>query len=800
MKFRVIKNEPLEKAMNKANLVLVEVPVNTKKGQHRSHRWKRAIDALDQLFKDLGKKANAEDIAFIDKDTNKKVNKNELIDDYKKRGKKENKTLQSFVAENYKVSTKEDGKEEELTVKNKNIDNNKANETEDIKETEVPKEKIVTMASRSKYKQEKFYGTFKCGHEGEVYTGGYSEEYRQEAADDKFHHELCPHCQQKKIEEEREKEREEARKTSSELNLPELQGSEKQINWALSIRNRAVEELKPSMDYAEKILKENPSNDLAKAYLGMAKDLINNPKSSTWIDYRQHNFGDMITRLLSGYDWNSEDSYERFNSSGWKIKKDFIYDYNSLPKLDNEKAKYNRDSLCYSINEGMKQYFNKILKQDADSDYSSLLMEYIQKFKDIVENTDDELFYESLDDDDMSILYKTNEYRGKLSGDEDHDSMLKAYKKRNELIKDLVVRSDKNSLSENQLEAVKNTFETETNASFYLNIADLSFDEFIEVCKERNKKIKEKVDKVFKNVKDNPFIQAKKPDGTDKIESKGEYKKSESFQDLKKSLSKLKGMNTKIVGRAIMDMAGIDAPLYVTRNGKPIIVGRKLVSGYCSHSPITGDVYEIALVDYPKDRADSYKTAIHETMHGLLSKTMNGDKSFTYDLPHRYNEGIVEIVASAGLKEAYGKEYKNKDRRSYEDYVVDTVLKLKRMPEYKDKAISQLGQILGDAAFNGDTKTLEKIKKHLVNTRISYNQVKSFTPEQIEKAAKNRYAAEHDGDMTNFEKTQLAMLVERIKNTNYTLEDAMKGGYRALAFVLLYDILDEEDDETLGLL
>lgn len=87
MKFRVTRNEPLEKAMNKANLVLVEVPVNTKKGQHRSHRWKRAIDALDQLFKDLGKKANAKDIKFIDKNTNQKVGKEKLIEDYEKKGK-----------------------------------------------------------------------------------------------------------------------------------------------------------------------------------------------------------------------------------------------------------------------------------------------------------------------------------------------------------------------------------------------------------------------------------------------------------------------------------------------------------------------------------------------------------------------------------------------------------------------------------------------------------------------------------------------------------------------------------------
>lgn len=798
MKFKVTRNEPLEKAMNKANLVLVEVPVNTKKGQHRSHRWKRAIDALDQLFEDLGKKANSEDIAFIDKNTNKKVNKDELIKDYKKRGKKENKTLQSFVAENYKVSTKENGKEEELTVKNKNIGDNVTNETEDIKETKAPKEKVITMASRNKYKQEHFYGTFKCGHEGDLYTGGYSEEYRKQAAEDKFDHELCPHCEQKRIEEEREKEREEARKVAGEIGLPQLEGSEKQIDWALSIRNKVVEDLKPSIDYAEKILENEPSNKIAKAYVKMGKDFLNITDSAKWIDYRKLDFKNVMVNIISGYDWRDISWYGTFLSDNRRLDKDFLFDYNSLPRFESVEAERNKNYLCHFINTGIWKYLKLTLKEENPQ--SSEMAKWINEYQSIAENTNDELFYESLESDDFYILSESKEYRPKLSGNEDHDSMLKAYKKRNELIKDLVIRSDKNSLSENQLVAVKNTFETETNASFYLDAMDLSFDEFVEVCEERNKKIKEKVDKVFKNVKDNPFISAKKPDGTDKIESKGEYKKSESFQDLKKSLSKLKGMNTKVVGRAVMDMAGIDAPLYVSRNGKPFIHGRTPVSGYCSHSLILGDVYEIGLVDFPKDRANSYKTAIHETMHGLLSKTMNGDKSFTYNLPSRYNEGMVEIVASAGLKEAYGKEYKSKDRRGYEDYVVDTALKLKRMPEYKDKTISQLGQILGDAAFNGDIKTLEKIKKHLVNTRISYNQVKSFTPEQIEKAAKNRYAAEHNGDMTNFEKTQLAMLVERIKNTNYTLEDAMKGGQRYLAFVLLYNILDEEDDETLGLL
>lgn len=404
----------------------------------------------------LGKKANSEDIAFIDKNTNKKVNKDELIKDYKKRGKKENKTLQTFVAENYKVSTKENGKEEELTVNNKNTDNNKANTTEDIKETEAPKEKIVTMASRSKYKQEHFYGTFKCGHEGDLYTGGYSEEYRKQAAEDKFDHELCPHCEQKRIEEEREKEREEARKVAGEIGLPQLEGSEKQIDWALSIRNKVVEDLKPSIDYAEKILENEPSNKIAKAYVKMGKDFLNITDSAKWIDYRKLDFKNVMVNIISGYDWRDIPWYGTFISDNRRLDKDFLFDYNSLPRFESVEAERNKNYLCHFINTGIWKYLKLTLKEENPQ--SSEMAKWINEYQSIAENTNDELFYESLESDDFYILSESKEYRPKLSGNEDHDSMLKAYKKRNELIKDLVIRSDKNSLSENQLVAVKNTF------------------------------------------------------------------------------------------------------------------------------------------------------------------------------------------------------------------------------------------------------------------------------------------------------------------------------------------------------
>ena len=125
MKFRVLRSECLKKAFDKTKLVYVEVPVQTKHGQHRSHRWKRVNDALDQLFKDLGKKANVKDITFIDKKTNKKVNKDELIEDYEKKGKEENKTLQAFVAENYKVSSRKENTESKKVKETKSDDEKK---------------------------------------------------------------------------------------------------------------------------------------------------------------------------------------------------------------------------------------------------------------------------------------------------------------------------------------------------------------------------------------------------------------------------------------------------------------------------------------------------------------------------------------------------------------------------------------------------------------------------------------------------------------------------------------------------
>lgn len=800
MKFRVTRNEPLEKAMNKANLVLVEVPVNTKKGQHRSHRWKRAIDALDQLFEDLGKKANSEDIAFIDKDTNKKVNKEELIKDYKKRGKKENKTLQAFVAENYKVSTKEDGKEEELTVKNKNIDNNKANATEDIKEAEAPKEKTITMASKSKYKRETFTGTFSCGHEDSVEVGGYSDEYRQQAALGKFEG-LCPHCQQKKIEEEREKEREEARKVASELNLPDLTGSEKQIKWALSIRNKVVEDLKPSIDYAKKLFEKDSSNIVAKAYAKMGKDFINIQDSSKWIDYRDLDFKNIMINVISGYNWNDLSWYGHFISDDRRLDKNFLFDYNSLPKFEDEEAERKKNTLCNFINDGIKEYLRLALQEENNK--SSEMIKWINQYQSIAENTNDELYYESLEGKDFRILGETNQYRGTLLGDNNHEANLKAYKRRNEIIRDFLKEKKKGNLSDKEIQTIDNFLKGCVTTSGY--------NEFYP--EGDVKTLAERLIKAYGELSDRQRIDklaangGLKRLGTKKIESKGEYKKTSNFEELRTNLEKLKGLHTDTVARAAMDMAGIDAPLYVRRNDRNIKLSpTSPCAGYCQYD-YDGTIKEIAVADFTSDRAHSYKTTIHEVMHGLLAQTIASQGgSLAPKMKKNFNEGIVEMVGTASMKKAYGKEYRSRDRRTYVDYVVDTCLRLKRMDQFKGKTFSQIADTLGNAAFNRDGDTLSRVNDYLEQSysaspdKCSLNEGYNDL-EKMEKSAKKRFADEHNGDMTNFEKTQIAMLVDRLKNTDFTLEQALNSNqYGELAAILLYNMLEDEDDELLGLL
>jgi hypothetical protein len=84
-----------------------------------------------------------------------------------------------------------------------------------------------------------YYGTYSCGHEGRVNIIGPVKD-RQWKADKEFS-KMCPECWQKHVEKERERQNEEAAEKAKEMELPELEGSERQVAWANTLRQKLID-------------------------------------------------------------------------------------------------------------------------------------------------------------------------------------------------------------------------------------------------------------------------------------------------------------------------------------------------------------------------------------------------------------------------------------------------------------------------------------------------------------------------------------------------------------------------------
>lgn len=77
--------------------------------------------------------------------------------------------------------------------------------------------------------------TYSCGHEGrEQMTGPHRDRESRVALIGRS--KLCPECYAKELEETRSREFEAAKRSSEEMKLPDLTGTEKQVAWATKIR------------------------------------------------------------------------------------------------------------------------------------------------------------------------------------------------------------------------------------------------------------------------------------------------------------------------------------------------------------------------------------------------------------------------------------------------------------------------------------------------------------------------------------------------------------------------------------
>lgn len=171
----------------------------------------------------------------------------------------------------------------------------------------------------------KYHGTFSCGHEGWVNVTG-PQKFRAGRIEYKFGHNVCPECYEKQKKEWEEKNKEKAKEIiekNKEEGFPELIGTEKQINWSVSIREQKINEMrkkieenihiqdsngqmlqgiKEKKDKQYYIYKHNQiegDKNLFEEMLPVVLSLQTYRKSTYWIDNRDSlGFNDILVQIL----------------------------------------------------------------------------------------------------------------------------------------------------------------------------------------------------------------------------------------------------------------------------------------------------------------------------------------------------------------------------------------------------------------------------------------------------------------------------------------------------------------------
>lgn len=153
-----------------------------------------------------------------------------------------------------------------------------------------------------------YEGKYSCGHEGRVNIIGPTKD-RQRKADWHFSG-MCPECYKKQLEEERAAANKEAAEKSAEMELPELNGTEKQVAWANVLRLDILQKCSKKISLFCKRNEERRSKgkDEIKHIDGMddgellgAVDfaLKNHTEARFWIDERAND--DTLKRFAKEY-------------------------------------------------------------------------------------------------------------------------------------------------------------------------------------------------------------------------------------------------------------------------------------------------------------------------------------------------------------------------------------------------------------------------------------------------------------------------------------------------------------------
>lgn len=139
-----------------------------------------------------------------------------------------------------------------------------------------------------------YYGTYSCGHEGRTNIIGPTKN-RQWISDRHFEG-LCAECYEAKKIVDREKANTEAAEKAKETELPELEGTEKQVAWANTLRQVMIDETEKWIEKMTRVYEGEPGLDSAANEINNILNFILTTKTKAfwYIDNRTVEFESIL--------------------------------------------------------------------------------------------------------------------------------------------------------------------------------------------------------------------------------------------------------------------------------------------------------------------------------------------------------------------------------------------------------------------------------------------------------------------------------------------------------------------------
>ncbi len=290
--------------------------------------------------------------------------------------------------------------------------------------------------------------------------------------------------------------------------------------------------------------------------------------------------------------------------------------------------------------------------------------------------------------------------------------------------------------------------------------------------------------------------------GTKKIESKGEYKQVSNINELIDKAKAIKDYHVDVKGRAILDMLGVNIPMYSKRNGK-LFPGEKL--GYCrSHiNDDTGEVipYEIGIVAETGNSTEETGAIIHEAMHAkikgisqnILNKCVIKGGLLEKEVQHNVEESLVEIAGFSLSKTIHGSD-NYKEILAYPEEIALTLPRVWDIDEFKTArktGIDGIGKEIYNQIMAGNKEFIDKIANTYVSDEAKDKANKRTAA--IEKTMLDR-TDKLEAITSGNEKSPIGNLVEELKRGTISLEVALNSSkYGAIAAVLITKFLEDED-------